>query len=95
MARPARTRKGKFTKVKGYGNSNGRIGEFSRQANGVGKVLKSSPNSIGGMKDSKGNPTGHNYTTLKDGTKVRNTSGTLNKRQKYYDRRTGLGLVGG
>ena len=94
MARAARTQKGKYTRVKGYGNSNGNIGEFSRQANGVGKVLKSA--SIGGAaRDSKGNQFGHNYTTLKDGTRVKTAEGTLTERQKYYDRRTGLGMVGG
>lgn len=94
MARAARTKKGKYTRVKGYGNSNGNIGEFSRQANGIGKVLKSA--SIGGAaRDSKGNQFGHNYTTLADGTRVKTAQGTLTKRQKEYDRRTGLGMVGG
>lgn len=89
----ARTRKGTYTRAVGYGNSNGNIGEFSRDT-GIGKVIKSA--SIGGAaRDSKGNQFGHNYTTLKDGTRVKTAEGTLTKRQKYYDRRTGLGMVGG
>lgn len=94
MARAARLRSGKFARVKGYGNSNGKVGEFSRQNTGVGKVLSSA--AIGGAaRDSKGNRIGHNYTTLKDGTRVKSAQGTLSKRQQYYDRRTGLGMVGG
>lgn len=94
MARAARTKSGKFAKVQGYGNSNGSVGEFSRQNTGVGKALSSAP--IGGAaRDSKGNRIGHNYTTLADGTRVKSAVGTLTKRQKYYDRRTGLGMAGG
>jgi len=88
--KPVRNRSGKFVRLSptqgGYKNQ---FSQFNSTNPKDTKKIISKNDNIGGMKDpNTGKRMGHNSTSM-------GATGSLSRRQKYYDVRVGLGLAGG